>query len=225
MNKAAHEPRVSALTWTCISLLHRYFALSLDLFQAFMPDERRDTLRVTLDRQCTTWLCRTELEDRQPCYALGRRGQQWFGLRSKRGFPFAKDSLLKHVGIATFCALAGYRRVIKDEFASLFPEVQRKGQGTDRFCVDEKSPERLAWIVVDRPTAAQQFHGKLTTFIAKRYQNDGLERLIAEERLQLVIVTAEERKAEQIRAHLYERNRLDAPVSVIPIPSLLQFMF
>lgn len=223
-NSIAERPRISELVWSSINLLHRYRALSLDLFQTFIPNQRRDTLRVALDRQCPAWLCRTTLEDRQPCYALGRRGQHWFGMRPKKGFPFGKDGLLEHIAIATFCALAGYRRLLPEEFKSQFEDCHRKGLSAQGNCIDEANPGRIAWVIVDHASSANRFGAKLANVLANRLPLKGFQQLLYEERFQLVVLTAEEDKAKQIRSHLEERAPLSAPVSVIAIPGLLQFL-
>ena len=147
-------------------------------FAGFYAGGRRDTLRIRLDRQCPTgWLCRTHLEDRQPCYALGRRGQQWFGVRGRKGFPFGKDGLLQHIGIATFCALAGFRRLLPEEFFSTFKECKEPKLPSHSYCLDESNPESLAWIVVDHASTARRFYDKVSKIVADRLPYDGFRKL------------------------------------------------
>ncbi len=120
--------------------------------------------------------------------------------------------------------LAGFRRLLPEEFFSTFKECKEPKLPSHSYCLDESNPESLAWIVVDHASTARRFYDKVSKIVADRLPYDGFRKLFEAHRFQIVVLTAEEQKVNQIRSVFNERCPQSVPVSVIAIPGLLQFL-
>lgn len=215
-------PKISDEQLSMVLLVLRYCCVTLELLQHLSPGTDRETLRVRMCRlQKQRWLAKTILGGGEPCYALGPRALRLFGLRRQSGFPFAQAGLLQHLAIASFCALAGYERMLRDDFRTRFPGVYRPGLPTRNFCIDRRDDSRLCWVLVDHASEPRRFKSKAGKVISRLLGNPAVEGLMATGQFRIVIITATPEKQARIQEQLSADVPTRAVIEVIAIPSLL----
>lgn len=220
----AKPARMSEKSWADLYQILRYRALSVNLLTALSAPHAAPGMPERLTRLARAkWLSFTRLQDNEQFFALGTRACRYFGVHYRSGFPFGNDGLLQHVAIATFCAASGFERLLPGEFQKRFPECHRAGLPAHSYCLDREAPDKVAWLLVDHGADAFRFHDKATRVISKRLLLPGFERLFAEKRFRIIVLTATPEKAVRVEKAISERAPLTTPHSVVALPSLSQF--
>lgn len=218
--------RMSAKSWADICEVSRYRAATPTLLSLLSESLAVEGMVERLNRAISQkWLTSLRLPGEESIYALGPKGMRYFGVHYKPGFPFASDGLLQHLGIATFCAASGFKRLLREEFRAAFPQCHRPGLPGQNYCLDKSDFMRISWPIVDHGSASYRFPGKAAKAVAARLVLPGYQELFRAEKFHIVVVTATAEKAHDIQTAFQNSPPLTVPVTVVYVPTLLPFQF
>jgi hypothetical protein len=145
-------------------------------------------------------------------------------MHAHRGFAFSSDGLLQHLGIAALCALGNFERLLPDEFHARFPGTQRKGLQAQNYCFDRHDGQTVYWALVDHATDVRRLPGKVAKVTTARWELPGFQRLIAEQRFMVVVITATEGKRDRLLERFADGPPSTIEATAVCIPWLTQFL-
>jgi hypothetical protein len=213
----AKHPRIGERDWEIMTHVTQYRITTREvLHDLFFDDSEPNAVTKVTSRLCANnMLNRYDLFGQRSYFTFGLAAVKLLGLSPKKCQPLGPQALVREFGTLAFCfnSKPPRNRMSVSEIAKKDSSVLGKSLDSSHYYLDihvdpatNQAIDRLAFIRVDHGSSADNLVKKCVNDVEQRLKIPSLERMIANDRFMISVVTCTEPKKDAILTATRQRS-------------------